>query len=362
MSGEEDGGEKEHEATQKKLDDARRKGELPRSTDLATAAAYAGFLMAIVVTGAAAARRLGETGMILLGQADRLAPLMLGGGVAPAGGLMARVGLTLLPWAVLPPLAVLAMLLLQRALVFAPEKLKPKASRISPLSNAKNKFGRSGLFEFAKSFVKLLTVSGMLWLFMLSRQQTIIGTLTLAPGMVGAVLARLLLEFLALVVVVMLAIGAIDFLWQRHEHFRKQRMSHKELQDETKQTEGDPHVKQQRRERGHEIATNRMLQDVPDADVTLVNPQHYAVCLKWSRAPGSAPVCVAKGVDEIAARIRERAAQAGVPIHRDPATARALHASVDLGEEIRPEHYAAVAAAIRFADSMRRKATKARGQ
>ena len=130
--------------------------------------------------------------------------------------------------------------------------------------------------------------------------------------------------------------------------------------DENKQSDGDPHAKSQRRQRGQEIALNQMLLDVGKADVILVNPTHYAVALKWQRGDRSAPICVAKGVDEIAARIREAAAVAGVPVHSDPPTARAVHASVKVGHPIRPEHYAAVAAAIRFAEAMRKRARKAR--
>ena len=132
-------------------------------------------------------------------------------------------------------------------------------------------------------------------------------------------------------------------------------MSRKEMIDEAKDSEGDPHVKMQRRQRGQEIATNRMLQDVATADVVVLNPTHYAVALKWNRKGRGAPVCVAKGMDEIAARIREKAAEAGVPMHRDPPTARAIHASVEIGQPIRPEHYQAVAAAIRFAEAMRKR-------
>ena len=135
-------------------------------------------------------------------------------------------------------------------------------------------------------------------------------------------------------------------------------MSHKELTDEAKQAEGDPHMKQQRRQRGHEIAMNKMIAEVPTADVVIVNPTHYAVALKWDRSTPGAPECVAKGVDNVAARIREIAQENAVPIHSDPPTARALYASVNLGEEIAPEHYKPVAAAIRFAEAMREKARK----
>jgi flagellar biosynthetic protein FlhB len=119
-------------------------------------------------------------------------------------------------------------------------------------------------------------------------------------------------------------------------------------------------VKAQRRGRAEAIATNRMLLDVPKADVVIVNPTHVAVALKWSRAKGSAPACVAKGEGELALKIREVAATAGVPLHADPPTARALHATVAVGREIAPEHYRAVAAALRFAERMRR-AARSRG-
>jgi flagellar biosynthetic protein FlhB len=135
-------------------------------------------------------------------------------------------------------------------------------------------------------------------------------------------------------------------------------MSRKEMLDEFKANEGDPHLKSARRQRAQEVATNRMLTDVAKADVVVVNPTHYAVALRWDRTKRGAPICVAKGVDEIARRIRERAAEHGIPIHRDPPTARAMHASVEIGQEIRPEHYRAVAAAIRFADSMRKRARR----
>ena len=130
-------------------------------------------------------------------------------------------------------------------------------------------------------------------------------------------------------------------------------MTHQEIKDESKQAEGDPYMRASRRERGREIANNRMLHDVASADVIITNPTHYAVAMKWTRAEGSVPVCVAKGEDELARRIRVRAEQEKIPIHSDPPTARSLHALVDVGKPILPEHYKAVAAAIVFADKLR---------
>jgi flagellar biosynthetic protein FlhB len=164
---------------------------------------------------------------------------------------------------------------------------------------------------------------------------------------------QMLTQFVIAVLIVSAAIAAIDYAWQRHSHLAKNRMTRQEVLDETKRSEGDPHLKARRRQRGQELATNRMLSDVKDAAVVVVNPTHYAVALAWTPQDDTPPVCVAKGVDEIAARIREEAQIHGVPIHSDPSTARALHASVSLGDPIEREHFAAVAAAIRFAQRMR---------
>jgi len=357
---EEDSAEKEFEATERKLDEQRRKGEVPRSTDINTAAAYLGLLIAAIALGEASITRVGELGAVLLQQADSLAELAAEGARPVIGTIIADAVFASLPLFALPFLLVWAVLLAQRGVIFAPEKLQPKISRISLISNAKNKFGRGGLFEFAKSTVKLAVISAVLWVFVLHELPDILHSLYLTPALATTELMQMVLRFLLLVFMLSMAIGAVDFFWQRAEHLRKNRMSHKEMRDEMKSAEGDPYAKQERTRRGREIATNQMLANVPQANVVIVNPEHYAVALKWSATDQGAPVCVAKGTDEIAARIRERAAQANVPLHRDPPTARALHASVEIGAEIAPDHYGAVAAAIRFAEAMRSKAAKGR--
>ena len=357
MSGGADDDDKQFEPTQKKLDDARKKGEIPRSTDLNTAASYGGILLVAIALGAGTISGFGGLLANMLGNADRISKTFFQDSARPiSGGVFQTLMTTVGPWFLIPGLIVLLTILAQRSFIVAPDKLIPKFSRISLLSNAKNKFGRNGLFEFAKSFFKLLIYSTVLAFFLKDKLPEILGTVYLSPAMATSVLLRLVVEFLLIVLIIALAIGAVDFMWQKAEHTRRNMMSRKEMTDEAKQSEGDPHVKQQRRQKGYEIAMNQMLADVPDADVIIVNPEHYAVALKWNRATGGAPSCVAKGVDEIAARIREAAAEAGVPIHRDPPTARTLFATVKIGQEIQPEHYHAVAAAIRFAEELRKKA------
>lgn len=348
--------DKDLEASQKKLDDARERGEVPRSTDLTMAAGFFGLLLIAMTLGPGALLRFGDAAKAFLGQTDRIAHRMGGDGPWGTFGWSLAIVLPTMPFFLGPGLAALLAILAQRALVFSPEKLVPKLSRINLMANAGQKFGRAGLFEFAKSTVKLMLVGLLLGYFLTAKLPIIVLTLQMEAASVSATLLRLFVEFLIFVVVMSGIIGGLDYLWQYFEHLRRNRMSRQDMMDEYKQSEGDPHMKSQRRQRAQAIAMNRMLADVPKADVIVVNPTHYAVALKWSRKSGRAPVCLAKGVDDAAARIREIAATAGVPIHSDPPTARALHASLKIGQEIRPEQYAAVAAAIRFAENMRRRA------
>ncbi|MFN3207686.1 MAG: flagellar biosynthesis protein FlhB [Roseovarius sp.] len=349
--------EKSHEPTQHKLDEARKKGELARSADLNTAAAYGGFLLTAVAVGAGSVQTVSTAMMVLLGQAGDFADIIFRGPAAgPVGGLLGTIGLGLLAWFLIPAGAALLSVLAQRSLVVAPSKLKPRLSRISPISNARNKYGLSGMFEFAKSFAKLVCYSVLLAAYLSFRLPEMAGSLHAEPLVIGALIARMLTEFLFVVLMIAAGIGVVDYLWHRFDHTRKNRMSHREIKEEHKQHEGDPHMKQERRHRATQIASQQMMADVPAADVVIVNPTHFAVALKWSRQPGTAPVCVAKGVDHVARAIRDVAMANGVPVRSDPPTARALHAMTEIGDEIDPQHYRAVAAAIRFAEAMRRRA------
>ena len=357
MSDQDDAADKSFDPTPQKLLEARKKGDVAKSNDLLTASAYLGLLIAIFSAGAGALGQFGTAMMTLLDQADSLVPMFFDGRASgPSGGLMQAVGWSLAPIFLFPAVGVILAMFAQQAWVFAPSKLEPKLNRLSVISNAKNKFGRDGIFEFFKSFIKLLIFSACLALFIRAWLPEMIGVLQTDPHTVIALLAKVCTAFLGVVVIVSGVIGGVDALWQHASHIRKNMMSRKDITDETKQSEGDPHLKQERRQRAMEASQNQMMKEVPTADVIIVNPTHYAVALKWSRLPGEAPVCVAKGVDEIAATIRRLGAEAGVPIHSDPPTARALHAAVNLGDQIRHEDYAAVAAAIRFAEDMRRRA------
>ncbi|MCA0995412.1 flagellar biosynthesis protein FlhB [Alloyangia pacifica] len=352
-----DSAEKSHEPSQRKLAEARRKGEIPRAPDLLTGAGYLGLMLVALVMGPATLSDLGQLIIAPIDRPERLAPAFFDGAArAAAGGLMAAVISASLPWVLVPGVAVLMVLFATRGLVFTPSKLGFKAARLSPLENARNKYGRRGLFEFFKSFAKLCLYSAVLGVFLSSRLEQIAASASLAAGEAALLLLRVMRDLLGLAVLVALALGILDHLWQRSDHLRRNRMSQKEFRDEQKEAEGDPMFKQQRRARAQEIALSRMIAELPKADVVITNPTHVAVALRWDRLPGSAPVCIAKGQDAMAQRIREIAAEHAVPIHSDPPTARALYATTEIGAQVAPDLYRPVAAAIRFSEEMRARA------
>lgn len=354
-----DAQEKSFAPTQQKIQRSREQGDVPYSTEITTAATYAAFYACLIVAGGWSAaktteilagfvRRSGDIGSMLASPAS--APFL--------EHLLWRLAVALGPLFGLLALAAVASLLGQRAVIFAPSKIKPKLSRISILDNAKQKYGPQGLFEFLKSLAKLTAILAII-AFAIKDRFLELPSLSAYPAQAfGDIIHREAVYFLGLITVAAAAIAAIDFPWRRFQHEKRLMMTLDELKKENKETEGDPHLKSARRERASALARNRMMADIPGSNVVIVNPRHFAVVLKWDRETGAAPVCVAKGVDEIAARIRETAAAAGVPIRRDPPTARSIYALVDIGEEIKREHFAAVAAAIHYADEIQRKAKR----
>lgn len=348
---------KTHEATQHKLNEARKKGELARSADLNTAASYAGFLAVALIGGAASIDSLGTTMMVMLDQSVPLSKYLAdGSGESYLGELLKDLSSSLMTWFLIPAGFVLLSAFSQRSIVFASSKLTPKLSRISLVQNVKNKYGPSGLFEFFKSFLKLLCFSVTLVAYLMFRIPEITGIVNASPMVAATLFAQVLIEFFLIVVIVSALIGVLDYAWQYYDHLKRNRMTYKEIKDENKEQEGDPYLKQERRQRGTRIAQQQIAASVSTADVVIVNPTHYAVVLKWSREPGTAPQCVAKGVDHMAQAIKELAINHSVPIKSDPPTARALFATTDVGQEVDQRHYHAVAAAIRFAENIRKKA------
>ena len=259
MSEEDDnGGDKEHDASPQKLAEARKKGDIPRSVDLLTAASIGGFVLALLWLGGWAVTQAGSAGMVLLDQSDRLSRLMASGAGGPLGGILLAFAGPPLALLILPPALVLVLIFATQSFLITPDKLLPKLSRISPIATAKQKFGTEGLVEFAKSTVKLGLVSAILYAFLAARFEDVIATLYLTPALATSVLSRLTIDFLVLVLLVSVALGGADYLWQLHLHRQRNRMSRKEMMDEFKESEGDPHFKAARRQRWRRTGCLRM--------------------------------------------------------------------------------------------------------
>ena len=344
--------EKTLDPTPERLRRARREGNVPSSPELQTLARFSGLLVGVIGVAGVVAMPFANSMVAFWDRPYWMAGWLTGGGTvleAFSPTFLFFIGMIFLA----PILSVVAVIA-QQAVTFTPKKIKPDLGKINPLKNAKNKFGPAGLVEFTKGVVKMIVTC----------TTGIIIVLTMFPEMIASVGAppALALEemrsiaVIMLVVAVILAAGAaaieVPFKWAHHRS--KLKMSFQDVKDEQKENDGDPEQKSKRRQMARQIAGNQQLADVPDADVIIINPTHYSVALKWNRGGGEVPRCVAKGVDHLALQIRMRAKDADVPIYRDVPTARSLYATVEVGEEIRREQYEAVAAAIRFADKLRK--------
>lgn len=355
--GKDETGDKSFEPSEKKLLEARRKGDIARSTDLMSSSGLLAITGLLFVAG---------SGLLILTQ-ELLSDLFQSAS-SPWGDRWSAQARSSEVWGTVLSVFLYAFLVLsvpipfvlasatfQRALSFSVEKISPRLSRISPFSNFKNKFGREGIFSFFKSAFKLAIFSSIFVVFIVNYFSEIASSLRVPPDVAIWSLFYIAAEFLLYCAILSLVLGGIDYLVENKLYISRMMMTRKEIEDESKETEGDPRTKHHRRERAVQIATQQMMSEVPDASVIIVNPTHYAVALKWERDSGRAPIVVAKGIDHVARKIRECGQENGVPIHSDPPTARALFASCQLGEEVPRSQFRRVAAAIRFAERMRDK-------
>jgi flagellar biosynthetic protein FlhB len=237
--------------------------------------------------------------------------------------------------------------MVQHRPVWSSELLMPKASRISPLAGLKRLFSKQALVNFAKGLFKITLIGVlMIWLLWPDRRR-LDGMVATDPAAVLPLTEKLAVKLLASVTAALAIVAVLDYLYQYQVWFARQKMSLRELKDEFKQTEGDPTIKGKLRQLRQSRMRRRMMSAVPKASVVITNPTHFAIALQYERGM-NAPVCLAKGVDSLALKIREVATAHGIPIVENPPLARALHATVKPDEEIPPEHYKAVAEVIGY--------------
>jgi flagellar biosynthetic protein FlhB len=347
MAEEKDDSQKTEEPTQKRLKDAEKEGQVASSRDVGNwfgLMTLAGLVGVLTPSLAEDLVRLLSTFIasphVYSLEISNVAPFV--------GEVLLGVGIILaLPVALILAAAFLGGLV-QHPPVLAIELIEPKAERVSPLAGLKRMFSARSLVEFAKGIAKIVAVGVAAAAAVLP----VLSDLDTFPMLeMGAFLARMhesAMRILFASAAVMAAIAGLDFLYQRHEHRRQLRMSHQDLKEEFKETEGDPHIKGRIRQIRTERAKKRMMQAVPKADVVIMNPTHFAVALSYKPPAMAAPQLVAKGVDSLALRIRAIAEEHGVPVVENPPLARALHGAVDVDEEIPSEHYLAVAEVIGY--------------
>jgi flagellar biosynthetic protein FlhB len=335
----EDAAERSEAATPRRIEKAREQGQVALSRE---AVGFAALLLATLA--AAIALQMAGPGMLVAMRAvlERGHALDM----ADAGGALGQVAL----WLVVPVAgaaafgAVAATLAQTRGMVSA-AVLVPKIEKISPLAGFKRMFGMEALAEFMRSLLKLALVGGALWVALgdpAALQASLHAPAAVMLYEAALATARLVGAALA----AFAAIAVLDLLWVRFRHLRMLRMSRQELREEAKESEGDPILRARRRQQREARSRQRMMAAVPQAAVVITNPTHFAVALAYGGGD-AAPQVVAKGVDEVAARIRAAAEGAGVPLVANPPLARALH-RLEVGAEIPAEHYQAVAEIIAF--------------
>jgi flagellar biosynthesis protein FlhB len=346
MADERDDHDKSEDPTQKRLDDALQRGDVAKSQEVNTWFVIGGGTLVVMAFGGSMSHGLATSMRGLLANSHAIH-------VEGRGFLVVvqKIGIEIIASVAIPMLLLLLAAIfgnvIQHRLVWSTESLKPKLSKISPLAGFKRLFSKQALANFVKGLLKLGLVGTVMAALLWPERVRLDALVTIDPAAILPVTQGLALQLLGSVVAILAIIAAADFLFQYRQWFERQKMSFQELKQEFKDTDGDPHVKAKIRQIREGRVRKRMMASVPSASVVITNPTHFAVALKYERGM-NAPICVAKGLDAIALKIREVADANGVPIVENPPLARALHATVDIDDEIPAEHYQAVAEVIGY--------------
>jgi flagellar biosynthetic protein FlhB len=353
MAGESDN-EKTEQPSQKRLDDALKRGDVAKSQEVNTWFIMGGASLVLMVFAGGVSRDLTTTMRGLIANSWQIrvdAPALPHLFKMLGGELLAVLAL---PFIVLVLAAVVGNMI-QHRLVWSVEGLTPKLSKISPLAGMKRLFSTQSLANFGKGIAKLVIVGAVLAVLTWPERTRMEALVTLDPAALLPFTGMLALKIMGAVTAMLAIVAAADYLFQYRKWYERQKMSLQELKEEMKQTEGDPAGKGKLKQMRQARMRKRMMANVPKASVIITNPTHYAVALQYERGM-PAPVCLAKGVDALALKIREIAGEHRIPIVENPPLARALHATVDIDQPIPPEHYKAVAEVIGYVLRLRKAA------
>jgi flagellar biosynthesis protein FlhB len=352
MADENDASDKTEDPTQKRLDEALERGDVAKSQEINTWFVIAGGTLVLSTFSSSVGGGMLVPLRNLLANAWMIhadGPGLLALASSLEYAVVAAIGVPLLMLA----LAAIAGNMMQHRLVWSGEQLKPKLSKISPGAGFKRIFGRQAAVNFAKGLFKLAALGAVMTAILWPERHRLEALVRLDPSSLLGVTNTLSLHLMGAVVAILAIVAVGDYLFQYRSWYERQKMSLQEIKEEFKQSEGDPHVKGRMRQLRHARMKKRMMAAVPKASVIITNPTHYSVALQYERGM-AAPVCVAKGVDNMAFKIREIARKHDVPIVENVPLARALYATVEIDEEIPVEHYHAVAEIIGYVMGLRR--------
>jgi len=356
MADETEDGTKTEDPSQKRLDDALNRGDVVKSHEVNTWFIIAGGTMVLFAFAHSMSADLNSALRGIIANSHRL-PTDGRDLIAFAALLGTRVfGILAAPFLVLM-LAAIAGSMVQHRWVWSVESLRPALSKISPMSGAKRMFSKQALVNFAEGLAKLTLIGPVMAAILWPERSRLEGLVTVDPAALLEIARSLALRLLIAVVAILAVVAALDYFWQYRQWYERQKMSVRELREEFKQAEGDPAIKAKIRQIRQNRAKKRMMTKVPKASVVITNPTHYAVALHYARGM-NAPICVAKGMDLMAFKIREIAQTHAVPIVENPPLARALHATVEIDQEIPPEHYQAVAEVVGYVMRLNRAASR----
>ncbi len=347
MSDAPDKSQKIHPPSPKRIEEARRKGDIPQSQEIKHWFMLLGGGLAIFVFAGDVAAGLRQLILKFLEHPHdiRLDNMTFAGFLAEIGGNVAIV-------LFLPILVLVAAALIGNSVVakptWSPEKLKPSLDKFSLIKGAKRIFGSRGWVELGKAIFKLAVVGAVAGLMILPDMQELKIVPTMDPIDIVRLIERLAMIMIATVIVVMAFIAVADMMFQKYKWTEDHKMTQQEVKEERKQQEGDPQIKARIRRVRMERAAARVTTAVPNADVVIANPTHYAVALQYDESAMAAPRLVAKGLDHLALRIREIAEENDVPVIENPPLARAIYNDVEIDQEIPSQFYKAAAEIIGY--------------
>jgi flagellar biosynthetic protein FlhB len=347
MADDQDKSQQTEEPTHKRLEQARENGDVVKSSELTTFILLGGGTLAIAMFGKYTAMGLARSLSMFLQQPDAMS--VDGAGLsAMLRALLPQVAMVLAPFFAVMIAAGLTGHVLQSRPGFSFDKIVPDFSKVSPLAGFKRLFGVEGWMNLLKGLAKIAVVGVAIWTQLWPERGGLEAILSQSTAAVMDDMSHLLFKVLMASLSALGVIAGLDYFWQRMRFMARNRMSKQEIKEEYRQNEGDPAIKAKIRQLRHERSRKRMMAAVPQATVVIMNPTHFAVALKYESGKMVAPVCVAKGVDALALRIRAVAEDNDVAVVENPPLARALYAAVEVDDPVPPEHFKAVAQVIGY--------------